>query len=142
MTLFQILFLLYALISPISTAWIQTQGNNRRMRSEKYNIRLHDQDKNRVDIESRLSNDMKNVDRVFNTPRGRLIHIPGLFESLSSLPVHNWVDPSFDDMVCRDDDCEKECEIPDEWKESIHTDVLGFLGIKRVKPLNIRKKLQ
>lgn len=140
MNLFQLVTILLSMMSHVATAWIQMIGNSRK-RNKKHIIHLHD--KNRVDIESLISNDVKTVSRVSRSSKGRLIHIPGLFESLSSLPVHNWADPSFDDMVCRDDDCDTECEIPDDWKGStVHTDVLGFLGIKRAEPLNIRKRLQ
>mmetsp|Transcript_21750 Transcript_21750/g.31757 ORF Transcript_21750/g.31757 Transcript_21750/m.31757 type:complete len:145 (+) Transcript_21750:55-489(+) len=76
------------------------------------------------------------------------LHVGGLFESLSPLPVHDWTDPNFDDSEwmdlaspCRDDECEQ-CEIPDDYKNHpVQIDVLDFLGIQRAKPLNTRKRL-
>jgi hypothetical protein len=139
MKAFEILLFVFSVNSSFAAAWIQMLDNSR-ARSNRHNIRLHD--RNRVGIDPYLSDDVKSFNIAASAPKGRLIHVPGMFESLSSLPVHNWADPSFDDMVCRDDDCDKDCEIPDEWKDSVHADVLGFLGIKRAKPLNIRKKMQ
>lgn len=82
--------------------------------------------------------------RLFETkteiPKGRLVHLPGLFESLSSLRVHNWVEATSDEVVCRGDECDNQCEIPDDWKKtSVHVDVLDFLGIKRAGPLRDQK---
>ncbi|GFH58511.1 hypothetical protein CTEN210_14987 [Chaetoceros tenuissimus] len=69
----------------------------------------------------------------------------GLFESLSPLPVYEWVvDPSssewdFGFHACVGDECE-DCEIPTHYKDdSVDIDVLEFLGIKRAEPLRVKR---
>mmetsp|Transcript_7276 Transcript_7276/g.10951 ORF Transcript_7276/g.10951 Transcript_7276/m.10951 type:complete len:144 (-) Transcript_7276:24-455(-) len=95
---------------------------------------------------------MMGVDNVFlnssirNYQNNDAVHIGGLFESLSPLPVYEWADQDFDSdwmnfgNICRGEECEQ-CEIPDHFKDpTANFDVLGFLGIQRAEPIEVDKR--
>lgn len=85
-------------------------------------------------------------DKALSRKLNKVVHVVGLFESLNTVPVEEWVgyndielEEGFWMNMCRDDDCEQ-CAIPEDFKDpSITLDVLDFLGIRRVEPLHVKK---
>ena len=94
--------LLVCIQSPLTTAWTHARASKRLEAFRLRGSRSDDLNFNRYQLES-----VFNGQEVGNKD---VVHIGGLFESLSSLPVYDWTDSEFDwiDLAspCRDDECE------------------------------------
>ena len=80
-------------------AWTPVRSNQRFLA---FKLLAHSEDVNhqRLQLESVFYKDM--VDYEIDDT----VHIGGLYESLSILPVHDWQESEFDFTVCHGDECE------------------------------------
>ena len=101
----QLIVLLALIQFSFLNAWIQHQNNGRRHMfklasssssgSEDLNFQ-----RQRKQLESVFKKDKVDYES------DETLHIGGLFESLSVLPVYDWAETEFDLVGCRDDECE------------------------------------
>ncbi len=80
-------------------AWTPVRSNQRFLT---FKLLAHSEDVNhqRLQLENVFYKDM--VDYEIDDT----VHIGGLYESLSILPVHDWQESEFDFTVCHGDECE------------------------------------
>jgi hypothetical protein len=81
-------------------AWIQARSNERH---NTFKLGSHSEDLNfqRLQLESVFNED------VVDYQQDDTLHVGGLYESLSVLPVYDWPDYEFDFTSCRDDECDE-----------------------------------
>ena len=101
-------FLLLSLLAQLainSSAWIQFP------KGQRVEVRLHMSEESKTNFWKAAEPSIHH-DRIINLQNNNVIHVGGLFESLSPLPVYEWVvDPSssewdFGFHACVGDECE------------------------------------
>jgi hypothetical protein len=126
------------------SAWIQYQHFGNRLMKTVLRLR---ENEDPVDLErSRLESLF--TDRISDFHEDIVPLMDRNLEQISSLPVNDWMESpddyynEWDDVgPCFGDECDQ-CEIPADYKqESVHIDVLEFLGISRAEPLRAQKRL-